>query len=379
MKNGTRAGIRMTPYLPAEGMERLENLAFGLIEAAGRLAGQVHPEHHELLAIAARAAERHYSEALDWQQRVPRPQGLDAGQVRIQQAMDRGEDPQVTVVSMEYLRWLHRELWCDVPAELLWAEDAGAKRREAVFPGELRSGDAHAIDHLPPTADELHGYLTKFGEIYDAKRMSKLRQVVAMGAAHHRLYWIQPFVDRCGRLTRLLSRAMLLRLGLVGNLWSLSRGIALSAWRYEELMASASKARTAGLVGRGMLSERALEDFCEYFLETALEQVRFVSQRTATPLILPRLEAWCEAEAKAKRLERGSFPVLREAWLMGSVPRARVQEICGVKERQAREIVSRLAARNVLTSESPRGALRLHCPPDVQEAWFPGLGAPEYG
>ena len=63
----------------------------------------------------------------------------------------------------------------------------------------------------------------------------------------------------------------------------------------------------------------------------------------------------------AGRLER------MEVWLM---------EIANVKERQAREIVSRLVGMRVLRSESSRGRLRLHCPIDALEAWFPGLDPP---
>jgi hypothetical protein len=53
-----------------------------------------------------------------------------------------------------------------------------------------------------------------------------------------------------------------------------------------------------------------------------------------------------------------------------------VPAIAAVKERQGREIVSRLVELRVLKSELPRGPLRLNFPIDVVEEWFPGMYPP---
>jgi hypothetical protein len=74
-----------------------------------------------------------------------------------------------------------------------------------------------------------------------------------------------------------------------------------------------------------------------------------------------------------KVMPKGSFEVLREVILLGSLPRARVTEVTGYKERQARSIVSRLIELELLTTESVRAPLRLrlHIPHEVVSAWFP--------
>ena len=41
-----------------------------------------------------------------------------------------------------------------------------------------------------------------------------MARIIAIGAAHHRLLWVHPFFDGNGRVTRLMSYAMMLRLGL---------------------------------------------------------------------------------------------------------------------------------------------------------------------
>ena len=53
-----------------------------------------------------------------------------------------------------------------------------------------------------------------------------MRQVIAVAAAHHRFVWIHPFYDGNGRVVRLMSHAMLKRLGVGSSLWSVARGLA---------------------------------------------------------------------------------------------------------------------------------------------------------
>ncbi|MGI4742086.1 MAG: Fic family protein [Janthinobacterium lividum] len=54
---------------------------------------------------------------------------------------------------------------------------------------------------------------------------NRLARIVAIGAAHHRLAWLHPFLDGNGRVMRLFSDAAFLAEGLdAGGLWSMSRG-----------------------------------------------------------------------------------------------------------------------------------------------------------
>jgi hypothetical protein len=125
-----------------------------------------------------------------------------------------------------------------------------------------------------------------------------------------------------------------------------------------------------------MLSERALVEFCAYFLETAIDQVGFMAKLIEPGALLRRIEVWCARQVAAKKLERGSYQVLREVWYQGSIERGQVPAIATVRERQGREIVSRLLELRVLKSELPRGPLRLNFPIDVVEEWFPGMYPP---
>jgi len=74
-----------------------------------------------------------------------------------------------------------------------------------------------------------------------------------------------------------------------------------------------------------------------------------------------------------KELPKGAFEVLREVILFGPLPRARVGDVTGYKERQARSVVAALLEHELLISESPRAPLQLHIPHKVVSAWFPRL------
>ncbi len=376
----------MTPLLAPEGRPALEEKAFDLIREAGAFAAQTHPETAREVGELVRRMNCYYSNLIEGHNTHPRDidralrdefalepkqrnlQREAAAHIHVQGLLDAGADPPGSPVAWEYLAWLHREFYEHLPEEFWWVENPETKERKKIVPGAARDGEVQVGQHLPPRAVELADYLGVFERTYDLGRMSKLRAVIALGAAHHRLAWIHPFYDGNGRVARLMSQAMLLRLGLGSSLWSVARGMARSVGEYKRLLAGAD--------GRGVLSEGALVEFCEYFLATALDQVRFMTGLLDIRGMLQRMEAWCDAEAKAKRIEAGSFPVLREIWLMGGVERGRVPVVANVKERQARQIVARLMAAGVLQSETTRSPLRLKIPLSVVETWFPGMYPP---
>ena len=391
---GPLSGDGITPTLPPEGKAELENRAFDLIHEASAFAGQVPIENQLLIGGLVRSMNCYYSNLIEGHHTHPRDidsalhkhyanntekrnlQHEAAAHIHVQTLIDERRDLAAEPATAEYTSWLHREFCARMPADLLYVDNPETGERKAVLPGVLRDGGVAVGAHIAPPADELPAYLKRFSEAYAFANLSRVRQVIALGAAHHRFAWIHPFYDGNGRVVRLMSHAMLLRTGLGSSMWSVARGLARTVERYKALLANADARRYNDYDGRGMLSERALIAFCDYFLETCTDQVRFMASLLNPKGLLSRLEAWCAEEIAAKRLERGSFEVLREAWLTGAVPRSAVLNIAHVKERQAREISSRLLARGVIVSDGPRAPLRLHCPIDTLEAWFPGLYPP---
>lgn len=142
---------------------------------------------------------------------------------------------------------------------------------------------------------------------------------------------------------------------------------------YKLHLRGADDPRRGDLDGRGALSDRGLEEFCGFFLDVCLDQVRFMRTMLKPEELGVRIKRWVEDEVDAGRLLKGSWPLLREALLVGDFRRGDAEELTGYRERQARSVLNALMARGVLTSQSPKGPVRLAFPADVAERWIPTL------
>jgi hypothetical protein len=91
--------------------------------------------------------------------------------------------------------------------------------------------------------------------------------------------------------------------------------------------------------------------------------------------IIRRIELYVNDEVAARRLPKGSFEMLREAFYQGEVPRGRAPEITGYEERRAPETVSALIEKGLLLAKGPRSTLTLTLgfPMFVLERWLPTL------
>ena len=381
----------MEPLLPSAGERRLEDLAVRLASDSAALAAQLASPVREAVGDLVRSMNCYYSNLIEGHN--TRPRDIDralrqdyaqdperrrlqleaVAHIHVQSLMDTGRDPQVSPTSTEYLTWVHREFCQLLPDELLWVENPDTGRRVQVVPGALRQ-DTVAIGRLvPPSPEVLPAFLARFDEAYRADRLSRVQQLVAIGAAHHRLLWIHPFLDGNGRVARLVAHAMLKRAGVGSSLWSVSRGLARRVADYRRLLEAADEPRRNDVDGRGTLSERALVDFCEFFLDVCVDQVTYMAELLEARELLRRIQLYTEDEFHAGRLPEGSFPVLREAFLAGEVERAHARELTGYRERKGREVVSDLLRAGLLVSASDRSPVRIAFPVDVVERWFPRL------
>jgi Fic family protein len=377
--------------MPADGMELLENLAFDLAREASELSGQLHPIVRLCVAALVRSMNCYYSNLIEGHNTHPRdidralaadysadPLRRDLqlearAHIEVQQMIDARAPFPRPPASRAFVEWTHREFCARLPASLLTVENSDTHERLAVVPGELRTRGVAVGRQLPPPAEDLPAFMARFEQAYESARLTKARQTVAVAAAHHRLLWIHPFLDGNGRVTRLMSHAMLLDLGVGSALWSVSRGLARKSSEYKRLLMAADEPRKGDLDGRGALSQSALIDFCQFFLETCLDQVRYMRELLEPSELQRRMELYIRDEEDAERLPKRSFTVLREAFLSGELDRGRVPGLVDVSERTARRLVSALLDKGLLVSESHRAPLRLGFPIDVVERWFPRL------
>jgi Fic family protein len=174
-------------------------------------------------------------------------------------------------------------------------------------------------------------------------------------------------------VARLMSHAVFLNILNTGALWSIARGLARNESRYKELLANCDLPRRNDLDGRGNLSEEALAEFTGFFLETCLDQVRFMEQLIEPNRLRDRMLLWVEEEVRADALPAKAGMILEAVLFRGELPRGEVSRLLGTGDRQARRVVAALLKRGVLISESQRAPLFLAFPASLTSRWMPGL------
>jgi len=377
--------------MPAEGTEVLENLAFDLAREASDLSAQLHPVVRLSVAELVRSMNCYYSNLIEGHNTHPRdidralagdysadPDKRDLqlearAHIEVQRMIDARTDFPKPPASRAFIEWTHREFCARLPESLLVVENPDTRECLRVVPGELRKRGVAVGRHVPPPAQDLSAFMDRFEQAYASERLTKPRQAIAAAAAHHRLLWIHPFLDGNGRVTRLMSHAMLLDLGVGSALWSISRGLARRSTEYKRLLTAADDPRKGDLDGRGALSQGALIDFCAFFLGCCLDQIRYMRELLEPSELLRRIDLYVRDEEDAERLPKRSFALLREALLSGDLERGKVPRLIDVSERTARRVISALVEKKMLVSESHKAPLRLGFPIDVVERWFPRL------
>ncbi|MDE0695108.1 MAG: Fic family protein [Boseongicola sp.] len=382
----------MEPMLPEEAALRsLEDTALKLAESASGLAKRVHPILQRSVGELVRSMNCYYSNLIEGHNTHPRdieralvhdfssePRKRDlqleaVAHIHAQKLIDEGHDPTVWPASAAYARWLHRQFCKHLPADMLWVESQASGERHEVVPGQLRRVDVTVGKHVPPPHECVPRLLTRFDQAYTSPPLSRLGQIQSVGAVHHRFLWIHPFLDGNGRVARLMSHALLKRLGIGTALWSVARGLARDESEYKARLAAADHPRRGGRDGRGNLTQSGLLSFCKFFLERSIDQVAFMEGLLDPTELLRRIEIHIEEEMRAKRLEKGSFVVLREAALAGQVERAKIPMLTNYEERAARKVTAALVRRGMLVADNHRAPLRLAIPMDAAERWFPLL------
>lgn len=403
---------QMEPLFPAR-IEALADLAREVVAASARLEARLAPPTLAGVANLLRIINSYYSNLIENHNTHP---------VDIERAMRRDysrdgekrdlqvesnihievqheihvrltQEPNLNVASQEFLLWIHERFYHRLPERLRWVKaqpDTGDKtvqgekvKRAWVTAGELRTRFVQVGNHVAPAPDALDGFLSRFAEAYHPARQHGLEPLIAIAAAHHRLMWIHPFLDGNGRVVRLFTDAYFHQANIAGyELWNVSRGLARRRDEYRLHLAEADSPRTNDLDGRGNLSNRALESFCRFFLETCLDQARFMDGLLSLNNLLERLTAYTELRRTGAAKDRNgatsplrleTAKVLRACAIHGDIPRGQVVALIGMSERTGRNTLKALLDENLLLSDSPHGNVRLGFPTHAAAYWFPAL------
>lgn len=289
--------------------------------------------------------------------------------------------PDESPLTANSLCWLHREFYERVPPELCYVEDPVTKRRELVVPGELRTFDVTVGRHDPPPPAVIREFLDYANERYAADRLRGLERAIAFAASHHRLLWIHPFADGNGRVARLATMAYGRAVGIGAlGLWTPSRGLARRREAYMAALEEADNGRLYDTDGRGPLSAALLARFVRFFLEVCVDQARYMRSVLGLEALGDRLDAYARLrddgiapgpEGRPLRAEGGTM--LRIVAARGELPRGEAVRLSGLRERTGRAVLGELLADGLLTTESPKGAVRIAFPTHAVPYLFPGM------
>jgi len=289
-------------------------------------------------------------------------------------------DPRMDICSADVLSRLHASFYSHLPADHLCTHQAGGFTGIPVMPGNLRDGQVSVDGQTQhgPNADALPRHMAIFHDAFTPQAFHGDEKLIAAAISHHRLTWLHPFRDGNGRISRLHTGLYLAGIHVNQcNLWSLSRGFSRNKDGYMlNLRATDSPERVNAQV---FFDEALTADFCRFFFEICLDQIRFMRNLLRLEEIDRRIEWLVRTTIMTtdKDLAPEAERLLRAVFREGKIPRGRIPEIVGMAERTARRRVTMPLERlNLLTSETPKGPVSLGLPGGALPFLFPSLFDP---
>jgi Fic family protein len=391
----------MTPLLPEEA-DDLQDLALEVLQKSAALGNRQHPVTLETLRDLLRIINSYYSNLIEGHNTHPYDivramqkeydsepakrnlQMESVTHITVQKDMERKlrEEPDVNMTGWEFLCYLHREFYQQLPEEFRVVTNPETGRESLVVPGKLREESVKVGYHEPPPYDSLNAFLQRFAEFYAPEQHHGALKLVAAAAAHHRLMWIHPFLDGNGRVARLFTESYFHRIPVHGfGLWSVSRGLARRNVDYKSALARADAPRRNDLDGRGNLSNEGLISFCRFFLDVCLDQVEYMGELLRLEELVERIRRYIELRSSGmipgpageKGLRVESARMLQEVLVKGEAARGAVIAASGLKERTGRSLLGQLIAEGLLVSDTPKGDVRLGFPIHAAGWFFPDL------
>jgi Fic family protein len=387
----------------------ITGLAQNVFEKAQRIGRSLHPETIKAVAALLRTVNCYYSNlienhdthpidiekamkseyAVNTRERDLQKEARAHIEVQIEIENKLLCEPEINVISKDFLCWLHAEFYTRMPEDFRIVINPQTGRSEKVKPGELRHFNVIVGRHVPPRSGEIEKYLSRLSEVYDPKRHKGANALVALAAAHHRVLWVHPFGDGNGRVTRLMTDAYLMLLGIGGHgLWTASRGLARNREEYLSLLQQADAPRQNNYDERGALSEKALGEFCKFFLNICEDQISYMCTLLDIDTFADRVLSYGRSREigvlpnskghtdRLSRFRPEATRLLHQLAFRGSVPRNEIPQLLGLEERTSRRLVRFLIEDGFVKSQTSRAPIGFSIPAHAAPYIFPGLYGP---
>ncbi|MDC9725662.1 MAG: Fic family protein [Gammaproteobacteria bacterium] len=393
--------LNITPFIPSDKALHdsvVADKAVELMTSSARLAGQLSPITLTTLERYMRVINSYYSNLIEGNPTKPYEiraahrgeyshdpakrdlQSESLGHIAVQ-AWLREQNPDLDILfSPDFIQEIHQQFYQHIPESLWLIKNEQGEVVDKVVPGEWRERTVKVGRHIPPQAKDIASLMSRFCEVYHPNKFKGDRKLIAIMSAHHRFAWIHPFIDGNGRVGRLLSDAALRAVGLESyGSWCLSRGLARSSKHYQTLLAGADNVQQGVYDGRGPLTEKGVLVFCEYMMDTAIDQVDYTSGLLNLVYLRKRIDAYVQARndfrvrGMADKLKPVASLILHTAFIQGEIERSHALELCAMPERSARRLISQLKSDGLLSETSSKSPLRWEIPEHAEPWYFPEL------
>ncbi|MDR3088976.1 MAG: Fic family protein [Desulfobulbaceae bacterium] len=384
------------PLLPQSHLAALRERSSEVIAQSLRLSGAAHPDTVASLRELVREMNSYYSNRIEGQSTHPRHiaralrsdfsgkpdiarlQRLALAHIEAERELEarigQAARPDVRsdaadlppTLSSAFVRAAHRALYGRLSEADRLTEDA-----QVIEPGGWRTAQVAVGRHEPPPPEALPAFLARFDEVYGGRRLLD-DQLLLAAAAHQRMAWIHPFADGNGRACRLQTHCALWPLS--HGLWSVSRGLSRRRDDYYAYMDAADAPRQGALDGRGNLSEKALADWCAWFIDLCADQVAFMARMFDLDGMKARISALITFRAAHdKRIRAEAVAPLHHLFMGGPTSRGEFCQMTGLGERTARGLLSRLIETGLVSSAGHVAPVRFAFPLDALQFLLPEL------
>jgi len=199
-------------------------------------------------------------------------------------------------------------------------------------------------------------------------------KLIHVMASHHHLTWLHHFLDGNGRTSRLVLDGAFHAIQLEGyGLWNLSRGLARNESNYRQNLAMADMVQQGTFDGRGPLSLKGLKAYVHFMLITALDQINFMHTSLRLDTLSSYIKLSQEGLLECEPLPKYSDRLLKELLITGELPRGKVKEVIGTKNRTASSLIKKLLELDYIESTTPKSPIRLKFNAFFASYLFPSL------
>lgn len=389
----------MEPLFPNDSSGLLEHLTTNLISSSARLSGTMNSVTRKALSDFLRPMNSYYSNLIEGHDTHPidianalnnkfsedkKKRNLQKeahAHIKLHKEISREiklEGSNLIPSSSDYLKSIHKRFYDHLPENF---KEVTSKEGDIKFvaPGELRVDEVEVGRHIGPFSEKLPLFMERFEEFYNPTHdtnKSKIRRIISIAASHHRLAWIHPFLDGNGRVVRLFSDACFMYENLDSSgLWSISRGLARKNEEYKSKLANADLKRHNDYDGRGNLSDKRLMEFCEFFLETAIDQVDYMYSILDMDNMLKRISSFTDLMVIKHKLKPEAKHILTDVFLKGKITKSEAMRITNTSDKTLKITTDSLIDMGLLEAikEGVNMTYHVKYPIKYSPLLFPGI------